>query len=94
MKRSLIAAALLLSLTAPSHAFFTECTAKQETTLLNRPGGDTEPRWSPIAKGDTAAIRDTYRDWVFVVHYIGEHAEYGWVPHGALVNCQPKDGTP
>ena len=94
MKKLLLATAAVVASSAPSYASYTECTVRKDTDLVNRPGGLTEPRWSPLEKGGKVAIRDTYRDWVFVVHFVDDRGEYGWVPRNALVTCQAKDGTP
>ncbi|NOJ39072.1 hypothetical protein [Bradyrhizobium australiense] len=96
MKKLLLAAAALIALPVASHAAYTECTVPKETELANRPGGQTEPRWLPIEKGQKVAIRDTYRDWVFVVHFGKDSGEsvYGWVQRSDLANCRAREGTP
>jgi hypothetical protein len=102
MRKLLLAAAAGLAFPATANASFTECATLKETALATRPGGPTEPRWSPVEKGNAVAIRDTYRDWVFVVHYIpsGEGDEktvttqYGWLPRKTLNRCKQMDGTP
>ncbi|MCP1762373.1 hypothetical protein [Bradyrhizobium japonicum] len=96
MKKSLLAAAAMFAFPAISHASYTECTMPKETELANRPGGQTEPRWLPIEKDQKVAIRDTFRDWVFVVHFDKDSGEsvYGWVQRNDLASCRAKDGTP
>jgi hypothetical protein len=94
MKRLLLAAAAVAAFATPSYASYTECAVQKDTDMVNRPGGSTDPRWSPLEKGNKVAIRDTYRDWVFVVHFVDDRSEYGWVPRDALVKCQPREGTP
>lgn len=99
-KHCLIVAALVMPV--PSQAAFTECTTLKEIALATRPGGGTEPRWLPVEKGNAVAIRDIYRDWVFVVHYIqsGEGddktvtTQYGWLPRKVINGCKQQDGTP
>jgi hypothetical protein len=66
----------------------------KEIEAVSRPGGQTQPRWRPLEKREKVAIRDVYQDWVFVLHFVDEHEEYGWVPRAALMRCQAKDGTP
>lgn len=96
MKKVLLTAAALTAVPALAHASYTECTVPKETELANRPGGQTDPRWLPIEKGQKVAIRDTYRDWVFVVHFDKDSggSAYGWVQRNDLANCRAKDGTP
>ena len=95
MKRlPFIAAALVALVPTSSRAFYTECSVQKDIELANRPGGQTEPRWVPLEKGNKVAIRDTYQDWVFVLHWTGDSSEYGWLPRNALASCRPKEGTP
>jgi hypothetical protein len=94
MKKLLLATAAVVAFTTPSYAFYTECTVQKDTDRVNRPGGGTEPRWASLEKGEKVAIRDTYRDWVFVTYFVDDRYEYGWVPRNSLGNCQAKDGTP
>jgi hypothetical protein len=92
-----------------AHASYTECTVQKDTATVNRPGGHSMPRWTPLKKGDTVAIMDTYPlsaresgvvkpiqhyDWIFIFHREHTASEYGWVPANVLVNCQPMEGTP
>jgi hypothetical protein len=101
MRKHLLILAVL-AVPTPSHASYTECVALKEITLATRPGGDTEPRWSPVEKGNAVAIRDVYRDWVFVIHHntYGEgdsktvETQYGWLPRKAISGCRQMDGTP
>jgi hypothetical protein len=83
-----------IAFATPAHAFYTECTVQADTQPVNRPGGNTEPRWSPLEKGDKVAIRDTYQDWVFVYRYQDESAHYYWVRRNVLRNCREQEGTP
>jgi hypothetical protein len=91
-------AALSLAMLSPATAFYTECTAAQDTTLAIRPDGPSEPRFMPVNKGDKVAFRANHKNWWFVLHYWkdGEAsgADYGWLPRAILVNCQRQEGTP
>jgi hypothetical protein len=94
-KQLLLAAAALVSFATPSHAFYTECTVKKDIEAMDRPHGITMGRWSPLKKGEKVAVRDTYQDWVFVLHFPdGGQGEYGWVPRNILDNCKSQEGTP
>jgi len=94
MKKVLLVTATVIVFTRPTLASYTECVALKETELVNRPRGRTDPRWPPLDKGNKVAIRDTYRDWAFVVHFVDDRDEYGWVPRSALTNCKTREGTP
>jgi hypothetical protein len=102
MSKSLLASvaaagvlALGATVASPAFAFFTECTATKNIEMLDRPQGMTMGRWLPIEKGQKVAVRDTYQDWYFVLHYTnGDRGEYGWVQRATLTNCQKQDGTP
>ena len=94
MRKLLLATAAVVAFATASHASYTECIVQKDTDLVTRPGGPPEPRWSPLEKGEKVAIRDTYRDWVFVVHFVDDRGDYGWLPRNTLINCQAKEGTP
>jgi hypothetical protein len=88
--------AVLMAVAAPSPAlaFYTECTVARDADLSIRPDGPTEPRYSPVSKGDKVAYRARYEGWWFVLHYNRDQPDYGWLPHNILINCQKRDGTP
>jgi SH3-like domain-containing protein len=94
MKTLLAAVVIVVALATPSHAAYTECTVQGGTDPLNRPGGNSDPRWRTLDKGTDVAIRDTYQNWVFVTFFDGDHMQYGWVQRSALANCRAKEGTP
>lgn len=95
MKKLLLAAAALVTFATPLHAFYTECTVTKDIETMDRPHGITMGRWSPLKKGGKVAVRDTYQDWVFVLHFSDDgHEEYGWVPRNVLDNCKSQEGTP
>lgn len=94
MKKILFSAAIMMASTAPLQAFYTECTVQKDTAAANRPSGNTEPRWPLFENGQKVAIRDIYRDWVFVTRVDNDRYEYGWIPRDVLRNCQRRDGTP
>lgn len=94
MIKILLASAALTALTAPASAFYTECTVAKDTELANRPGGQTEPRYMPVNKGDKVAFRDKYQDWWFVMHYADGRTDYGWLPQNVLTRCKKMEGTP
>jgi hypothetical protein len=93
MNRLLLAAGVVMAFATSSHAAHTACTVKQDTATLNRPGGNQEPRWPRLQKGEEIAIRDIFQDWAFITFFIDDY-EYGWVPRNVLINCQLKEGTP
>jgi hypothetical protein len=62
--------------------------------MLNRPGGSTVGRWTPLERDAKVAIRDTYQDWVFVLHWVDDQQQYGWVLRNALDKCRVQEGTP
>ncbi len=90
----LTAAAAVIALTAPASAAYTECTVTQDTDLANRPGGNTEPRYQPVEKGDKVAFRDKHQGWWFVMHAKDGSTDYGWLPENVLTKCKKMDGTP
>jgi hypothetical protein len=63
------ALSVLAALSSPSHAVYTGCTVKKDTDLVNRPGGNSDPRWPTLQRGEDVAIRDVFRDWVFVTYF-------------------------
>jgi hypothetical protein len=88
-----------------AYASYTGCVVQKDTQAVTRPGGDVhEPRWSMLEKGEAVAIRDTYKDWVFVLHHASDKegsdsdsipsSEWGWIPHNVLGSCDTFDGTP
>jgi hypothetical protein len=94
MKKLLLVAAAVVGFATPASAFYTECTVLKDIAIVNRPGGHSMPRWSPLEKGDKIAIMDTYQQWVFVLHWVDTQQEYGWLPRNVLANCQRQEGTP
>jgi hypothetical protein len=96
MRAIILAAAIAgISSITPAYAFFTECTATKDVEMVDRPQGGTIGRWSPIKKGEKVAIRDTYQDWSFVLHFVyGNKEQYGWVQNATLANCRRQEGTP
>jgi hypothetical protein len=51
MKKLLMTAATLIALATPAMASYTGCFVKENTEILNRPGGNSDPRWSNLKKG-------------------------------------------
>jgi hypothetical protein len=49
---------------------------------------------APLEKGGKIAIRDSFRDWTFVVHFDKGQSVYGWMQRNDLVSYQSKEGTP
>jgi hypothetical protein len=86
--------AATIIITTPAQASFTECTVKKGIDILNRPDGHLEGRFTPLEKGEKVAIRDTYQDWVFVLHFVTDHNEYGWIKRNSVDSCKAMDGTP
>jgi hypothetical protein len=92
--KPLAIAALSLAMQAPAQAVYTECSVTKDTSIVNRPNGNADPRWSSLKKGDKVAIRDIYQDWRFVFFRdLGEN-QYGWLPKSVLINCERQEGTP
>jgi hypothetical protein len=94
MMKFLIVTVAVLASTATASAFYTECTVSKEAELSNRPGGQTEPRYMPVDKGDKVAFRDKYQDWWFVMHSKDGTTDYGWLPESVLTRCKKMEGTP
>jgi hypothetical protein len=94
MLKFLLAGAAVIALISPASASYTECRVAKDTELANRPGGQIEPRYLPVNKGDKIAFRDKYQDWWFVMHAIEERTDYGWLPENVLTRCKKMDGTP
>ena len=94
MTKLLLTAAAVIALTAPASAAYTECTVTQDTDLANRPGGNTEPRYQPVEKGDKVAFRDKHQGWWFVMHAKDGSTDYGWLPENVLTKCKKMEGTP
>ena len=94
MTKLLLTAVAVIALMAPASAFYTECTVTKDTELANRPGGQTEPRYMSVNKGDKVAFRDKYQDWWFVMHAKDGSTDYGWLPENVLTKCKKMDGTP
>lgn len=94
MMKFLLATVAVVGLTAPASAFYTECTVTKDIELANRPGGQTEPRYQPVDKGDKVAFRDKYQEWWFVMHSKDGITDYGWLPENVVTRCKKMDGTP
>lgn len=94
MPKFLLAGFAVLALTAPANAFYTECTVSKEAELANRPGGNIDPRFQPVEKGDKVAFRDKFEGWWFVMHSKDGITDYGWLPENILTRCKKMDGTP
>jgi hypothetical protein len=98
MTKTLLAGVAVLSVLSASaaHASFTQCAVREDTETLNRPGGNHDPRWASPKKGDRVALRDAFKDWVFITWfpYEGGGYEYGWLSRSVLINCHVHEGTP
>jgi hypothetical protein len=94
LTKLLLAIVAVIVLTAPVRAFYTECIVSKDAELANRPGGQTEPRYMPVNKGDKVAFRDEYQDWWFVMHSSDGSTDYGWLPKNVLTRCKKMGGTP
>ena len=90
------------------NAFYTQCTVHKDIEPVNRPNGETVPRWPSLEKGEKVAIRSTYNsktksaathehkyyNWVFIYYFRPGEQWFGWVPANVLDNCQAMEGTP
>jgi len=94
VKEFLFITAAVIVLTTPANAFYTECTVSKDIELAIRPGGETEPRYMPVNKGDKVAFRGEYQDWWFVMHDSDGRTDYGWLPKSVLTKCRKMEGTP
>jgi hypothetical protein len=106
MKRLFFGLLISTALVCPANAIYTQCTVQKDMQAVSRPGGETEPRWPSLEKGEKVAIRSTYNsktnesatfksyDWVFIIHYVDHAQWFGWIPANVLVNCQSQEGTP
>jgi hypothetical protein len=96
---AIIAVVAGCTIASPAHASWTGCRMRASFALLNRPDGYTMGRWHAPEGGKEVAIREVYRGWAFVSHWVDPntdnvHEEYGWVPRNHLTNCRPMEGTP
>lgn len=73
----------------------------KETSFYRMPGGSIEPRFTLAMRGDKVALKDQYKNWHFVLHYIGKHpggtvdsVEYSWIAANVLADCRNMEGTP
>jgi hypothetical protein len=99
LRKLLLVAVTATVFSTPASALYTQCTAMKDSRLLNRPSGSLEPRFAIVAKGESVAIRDAYRDWWFVMHSVPldngtSTSDYGWLPRSILADCHEIDGTP